>query len=164
MSESLWGVALDWQAYLEEATAGLRNNAIARTVREELRAPLEEARQRVMAEEGLDAEEAAREAVRHMGAPQAVGAALRARHSVDWPRVVSAGAAAGVAGAAVFALGLHLLWRVVLAVMTIGDQRCYGASRSRHPLHSTWHTSTHWQRYLCHSSGRPVRSFLWLLR
>jgi|GEM_PF-2803707 len=117
----LWGVASDWRAYLEEVTAGVNDNADARAVREELRAHLEEARQRPMAEEGLDSEDAAREALGRMGAPQTVAAALRARYCVDWARIARAGIAAGVAGAGVFALGLHLLWRVVRSVMTIGD-------------------------------------------
>ncbi|MCL8209311.1 MAG: permease prefix domain 1-containing protein [Actinomycetia bacterium] len=67
-----------WEDWLEEATAGITSNAMARSVRRELRAHLEEIAEGLRAD-GLSEEEVRGEALRQMGDPHAVGRDWQAR-------------------------------------------------------------------------------------
>jgi|GEM_PF-5199598 len=60
VSDERWATALEWQAYIEEATADIRDNAEAEAAREALRAHLVD--QSALAAEGSSPAEAAREA------------------------------------------------------------------------------------------------------
>lgn len=102
MPEAQWTTALDWQAYLEECTAGIRDNALARTVREELRAHLE-AECRALVAHGVPPEEAARRALADLGDATQVTRAIAERHrGPNWPRAQVLGTAAGAIGGLVY--------------------------------------------------------------
>jgi hypothetical protein len=67
-----------WEEWLEEATAGIASNSLARSVRRELRAHLIETVAAVR-DENLDGDDAAREALRRMGNPHTVCREWQAR-------------------------------------------------------------------------------------
>lgn len=96
-----WTLALDWQSYLEQATAQIESNALARAVREELRGHLEAERLRATAE-GADPDTAARRAMAAVGDATVVAAAMGAQHGSHlWRRALWVGTLAGAAVAVV---------------------------------------------------------------
>lgn len=134
-----------WDEYVEEATARIRNRAMARNVRRELRDHLESATE-ALVEEGMDRSGAETEAMRRLGPVGMLAEQFRLRYRPSapvWPVPVTA---LGFA-AAVTALGSHdpaagillmfwcLVWaalhpisflsmgRVPLGTVTLGELR-----------------------------------------
>ena len=83
-----------WAEWLEQATAGIASNSLARSVRRELRAHLAE--MMAAAGEGKDTDEAAREVLSRMGDPRVVGR--------EWQMRLAGGGALAPAALALAAL------------------------------------------------------------
>jgi len=121
-ADDLWDVALDWQTYLEEATAGIGGNTVARAVREELRGHLETERLRALAQ-GTSPETAARRAMAAMGDVRTSAAALGAQHGrVLWRHASWMGAASGLAAALANGFAAVVLHPMMLRPMMRGER------------------------------------------